>query len=57
VVVSWGVGVVVVAGSDAHEANPSSTATPSSRINVFIVEFLFVENLAQMPQTDVFPTN
>jgi hypothetical protein len=57
VVVSCVVVVVVVAGSDAHEANPSSPATPSRRISVFIVKFPFVENSAQMPQTDVFLAN
>ena len=49
--------VVVVVGSPAHAAKPSITATPSRRISVFIVEFPFVENSAQMPQTDVFLAN
>jgi hypothetical protein len=49
--------VVVVVGSSAHAAKPSITATPSTRIIVFIVEFPFVENSAQVPQTDVFLAN
>ena len=49
--------VVVVVGSPAHAAKPSITATPSKRISVFIVEFPFVENSAQMPQIDVFLPN
>jgi len=49
--------VVVVAGSLAHEAKPSIKATPSRKVNIFIVEFPFVEDSAQMPQTDVFRAN
>ena len=46
--------VVLVVGSDEHEAKLSIAAIPSGKINIFIGEFSLLRVRCQMRHTDVF---